>query len=304
MRVSIRFRIIKWCFAIIGVKKMSFLPKDALIKKAKKLNRRRVFKIPKRKDTRYKDVRILDQYHCLTITPQPSSYKRAVLYLFGGGYVLGPDDKDVQTAEKIGRSSKRDVWFPYYPLCIDSDIIASYDMVYAVYKEMLKEYKAQDIAVLGFSSGGALAIGMCLHNNEQVHSLPMPGLLIVVSPGCLPVTVEEKNKMKEASKKDILLDYALMPTIQSIMEHGTQVPTYMRSAICGDFTNVPMTHFYYGGDEVLYVEAPYFMKAYERYHVPYQMHVKKGMCHCYPAMTMYPEGKQAQDEIIQLLCAQ
>lgn len=299
--MSIQFRIIKLCFKLMGVKKMSFLPQSKLIIKSKKLNRNRGFKIPKRKGMHYSDKIILKQYHCLKITTHSTSSKRAVLYLFGGGYVLGPDDKDVQTAENIGKNSERDVWFPYYPLCIDSDVKVSYEMVYAVYKEMLKEYKPEDIAVLGFSSGGALAIGMCLHNNEQPHPLPMPGLLIAVSPGCVPVTVNEKCEMKELSKKDILMDFALMSTIQSIMEHGTDVPEYMISAICGNFTNVPMTHFYYGSDEVLYAEAPYFIKAYEKYHAPYQMHVKKGMCHCYPSITLYPEGKQAQHEIIQIL---
>ena len=63
----------------------------------------------------------------------------------------------------------------------------------------------------------------------------------------------------------------------------------------------PMTHFYYGGDEVLSVEAEYFAEAFEKYGVPCQIHIAPGMCHCWPSFSFYPEGKKAQREIIDLL---
>lgn len=299
--MSIRFHIVKILIRLIGIKKTFVLPQDQLVARVQKSNRNRGFKIPARKGMRYTDKTILDGHHCLKIETQPSSSKRALLFLFGGGFLLGPSDGDVKTAERIGKSSGRDVWFPYYPLCTENNVIGSYEMVYAVYGEMLKEYRPEDIAVLGFSSGGALAIGMCLHNNAQESPLPMPGLLIASSPGSAPGSAEEMQKAEELSKKDIMIDVTFLSTIQGILQQGAAVPDYMVYGVKGDFTNVPMTHFYYGSDEVLFAEAPYFAKAYEKYKAPYQMHIGKGMCHCYPALAFYPEGKQAQEEIIQLL---
>lgn len=299
--MSIRFNIAKIFVQFTGMKKMSSLSQEELIRTAQKLNRNRVFKIPKRKGFHYIDKTILDCYHCLKIETQESKSKRALLFLFGGGHILGPDNGDVKLAEKMGKCSGRDVWFPYYPLCIDKNVKESHEMVYVTYKEMLKEYKPEDIAVLGFSSGGALAIGMCLYNNEQTSPLPMPGLLIASSPGSVPVSTEEMQKMEELSPKDILINAAFMNTMKAVMEHGTVIPDYMVSGISGNFKNFPMTHFYYGSNEVLYAEAPYFARAYEKYKAPCQMHIGKGMCHCYPALTFCPEGKQAQIEIINLL---
>lgn len=299
--MSIRFNIMKRFVRLAGMKKMSVLPPEELLAATQKLNRKRSFKIPQRKGFHYSDQTILDGYHCLKIQTQQAPSNYGLLFLFGGGYLLAPDDQDVKTAEKIGKHSGRDVWFPYYPLCTDRSVTDSYEMIYAVYKEMLKEYRPENIAFLGFSSGGALALGLCLHNNEQPSPLPMPGLIIVSSPGSVPISTEEKQRMEELSKKDILIDASFMTTIKTVMEHGETVPDYMISGINGNFSNFPMTHFYFGSDEVLYAEAPYFAGAYEKYKVPYEMHIGKGMCHCYPAITLYPEGKQAQTEIIQLL---
>lgn len=297
--MSIRFNLVKMVMQLIGVKKISALPKNALLAAAQNRNRKRNLK--SRKNVRYTEITILNRYRCLKVETQPCPSKRALLFIFGGGYILVPDDGDLKLAEKLGKYSGRDVWFPCYPLCTENSVKEAYEMVYATYKKMLEEYHPEEIALLGFSSGGALALGICLHNNVQKQPLPMPGLIIVSSPGCVPVSIEEKQKMAELSKKDILIDPSFIVTIQEIMEHGMPVPDYMISAVSGNFTNFPMTHFYYGSDEILYAEAPYFARAYEKYKIPYEMHIGKGMCHCYPALPFYPEGKQAQQEIIQLL---
>lgn len=38
-----------------------------------------------------------------------------------------------------------------------------------------------------------------------------------------------------------------------------------------------------------------------RYGVPYKLHIGKGMCHCYPMVRFFPEGRRANDEITELL---
>ena len=139
---------------------------------------------------------------------------------------------------------------------------------------------------------------------KKLFALPMPGLVIASSPGSAPFSDEERQRMAELSPKDILVDAVFMTTVRKIMEHGEQVPDYMLSGVQGDFTNFPMTHFYYGSHEVLYAEAPYFAEAYEKYGAPYEFHVGQGLCHCYPSLSFYPEGKQAQKEIIGLLNAE
>ena len=82
---------------------------------------------------------------------------------------------------------------------------------------------------------------------------------------------------------------------------GEDIHEYMLDGTVGDFTDFPKTYFYYGENECLYAFAQTFKKAMEKYNAPYEMIVGKGMCHCYPLARFFKEGRDAQDEIIELL---
>ena len=107
--------------------------------------------------------------------------------------------------------------------------------------------------------------------------------------------------MEALNKKDLCVPASFMETIREIMENGENLPEYMISGVRGNFTNFPMAHFYYGNDEVLYAEAEYFAKAYEKYGAEYKMHVGEGMFHYYPMMLYFSEAKTAYNEIIDIL---
>lgn len=299
--MSIRYSILSSIIRLSGMKRIFRKDKEEILAFAAKLNRRRGYRgIPESKAAEYTDMVIAGR-HVLKAVPGGRRSSRALLFLFGGGYLMDADAGDVKLAVEIAGASGRELWFPYYPLCTEASIETTFDMVFETYRRMLSEYKAEDIAFMGFSSGAALAIGICLHNNALGRPLEMPGLIIASSPGSVPISEEEKQKMAELSRKDIMLDSSFMVTIREIMECGREVPLYMLSGICGDFSAFPMTHFFYGSDEVLYAEAEFFEKAFRRYSASYELHVAEGMPHCYPAYTFIPEGRQAELEIIDLL---
>ncbi len=215
---------------------------------------------------------------------------------------MGSDAGDLKVARDIGRRSGRDVWFPHYPLCTDYCIRDTLHMIYETYREMLKKYASEDIAFLGFSSGAGLALGLCCYNNMQEERLPMPGCIVAVSPGNCPANQQEYEKMARLNERDILVDVDFMDSISSIMSHGE--PDVPQELICfahGDYTGAPLTHFYYGGDEVLSASAEAFTGAFDSVGAKYTIHIEPGMCHCYPMFTYYPEGKRAYEEIIHRL---
>lgn len=93
------------------------------------MNRKRQLHMPKDAKVRYAD-RLILACHCLTMETQPKKSDRALLFLFGGGMLLGPDNGDVKIARDMGRCSGWDVWFPYYPLCSDHSMLETTQMVY------------------------------------------------------------------------------------------------------------------------------------------------------------------------------
>lgn len=151
-----------------------------------------------------------------------------------------------------------------------------------------------------------MALGIFLHNNFLGKPLPMPGMIIAVSPGGLPNNNSAKGKkiwekLEILSSKDIMIDPAYFNTAREIAEGKENVPEYMLDGTSGDFSNFPKTYFYYGENECIYAYAEYFEKAMKKYNAPYEIIAGKGMCHCYPLLRFFREGQEAQDQIIELL---
>ena len=271
-----------------------------MTEKIRQENKRRPFYIPKDRQFHYSDE-LTEGFHCLKIETKSQKSDKAILFLYGGGFTLAPDNGDVKTAESLGVRCGCDIWIPSYPLCLDRSVKTTFRVTYEMYRKMIQSYASEKIAFVGFSSGAALAIGLCLYNNAQTEKLPMPEVVIACSPGAVPLTEEEFKKMQALSNKDIMISAEGIKKLGECLAHGEELPKYMLSGIYGDFTGFPMTHFFYGSDEVLYASAESFAKAFDRYGAKYKIHVGQGMCHCYPMLRIFPEGKQANNEIIQII---
>ena len=76
-----------------------------------------------------------------------------MLFLFGGGMVIGPDAGDRKAACKLAFPCQLDVWMPWYPLCPKYNIKDAVDMVLETYRLMLREYKAENIVCRLFLRG-------------------------------------------------------------------------------------------------------------------------------------------------------
>ena len=297
---------------VSGVKKIFKKSKKDILEYAKKQNAKHIFDISRaKKRADRKKYLIFDRevmgHRILTYQKNESYSQGAILYLFGGGMITGPDRLDFSLAERIMDQTGKDVWFLFYPLCSeDKNIKETYEVCFETYKRMTREYKSENIEILGFSSGACLALGIFLYNNAMSKSLSMPGKIISVSPGGLPDINLEKNKeiwekLKNLSSKDIMIDPDYFYTAREISKGKDDIPEYMLDGTIGDFSDFPKTYFYYGENECLYAFAEYFKKSMEKYKVQYKIIVGEGMCHCYPLLRFFKEGRQAQDEIIELL---
>ena len=310
--MTLTYKIAAGIVRLLGIKKIFQKSKEDILEYAKKQNAKSAFDLDKAmKRANRKKYFLLDRkamgYRVLTYQKNAKPAKWAVLYLFGGGMITGPDKLDFSLAERIMEKTEKDVWFLFYPLCTaDRNIKETYKVCFETYKMMTKTYEAGKIGVLGFSSGAALALGIFLHNNFLGKPLPMPGRIIAVSPGGLPNNnhAESKElweKLEALSPKDIMIDPAYFNTAREIMKGKEDVPEYMLDGTSGDFSDFPKTYFFYGENECLYAYAEYFEKAMEKYDAPNEVIVGEGMCHCYPLLRFFREGREAQDEIIELL---
>ncbi len=193
-KISAFAHLLRGIYKISGAKKAFGLPEDEITKVIEKQNRHRGVFIPTDRKAYYEAITV-NGFPCLIVREKPEPLERAILYFFGGGMVIGPDNGDLPVMRKLMRDTGCDVWFPFYPLCMEHCITETCAMVYECYRKMIEFYGGGNVSTCGFSSGGALALGIAAHNNAQAHPLPQPRHIVAVSPGEVPWNDAEKARM-------------------------------------------------------------------------------------------------------------
>ncbi len=297
--MSFKYKLLKGVVRLAGVKKGFEGTPESLVAKAREQNAK--VKIPERKDDEIEVSRIEVMGFPVLRMVHRRKASRANLFIIGGGMVKCPRPKSVQKALRIAKLTGLDLYVPYYPLCTDHPVTRSYEMIHETYKLMLRDYRAKDISVLGTSSGGNLALGIVAYINANKLDTPMPGSILAISPGTCIDTEEERARILELDRKDLLIPASYMDNAEKIMAHGQEVPKYMLRLQTGDFTNCPKVTLMYGSDECLYAFAPSFERRFREFGVPYRLIVGKGMFHVYPVFPICREAREGWDQMIEIL---
>ena len=299
--MSLMARLLNLGVKMSGMKKKYSLPEAQFLEEVRKMNKSRGFYMPRDHKAVYKEHEVLGQ-KCLIVQKAEARAERAILYFFGGGMMIGPDKGDVDVIVKLVHKTGADVWFPMYPLCIDHCITDAYEMAYECYRQLIVLYGTGNVSTCGFSSGGALAIGIAAYNNTRVEKLPMPRHIVAVSPGEVPWNDAERAVMRANNPKDMMVDYAFMERVERYERHGrNDVPEFMIHISKGDLSGVKHIHFVYSTDEVLYGAKQNFLDACKKYGVRCTVRERPGMIHCYAMLPFFREAREDFAEIAAIL---
>ena len=158
---SIRYRIVERLFKTLRVNQM--LDKqgaefDQLLEKYK-AEQKKPLKVPYKKLNPKFDVetRSIEGTICYIVREKGKVPEKAVLYLFGGGYILPPDPGDLILCGQIAENSGAEVWFPLYPMAPEHRLVETLQSTYRVYEAILQKYSAENVRFFGTSSGGGQA---------------------------------------------------------------------------------------------------------------------------------------------------
>ncbi|MBO5520290.1 MAG: alpha/beta hydrolase fold domain-containing protein, partial [Eubacterium sp.] len=199
--MSVKYEILKRLVKAVNIKKMwTGMSTEKLLENRRKQNAKN--RIPDLKDEAF-DISRIEIMGCpvLKLIHRKKADK-ANLFLIGGGMISAPRPGSVRKALRFAKETGLDVFVPYYPLCTDYPLTRAYEMIHKTYRVMLQDYKAENISVLGTSSGGNLALGMVPYINDGHGDTPMPGLIMAISPGTCVDSEEEWHRMLSLDEKD------------------------------------------------------------------------------------------------------
>ena len=304
---SLRYRMLEKMFSLIGVNKM--LDKEGeeweKLLAEYSVKQKKPLKVPYKKlkkdgfELIKKDFEGVAVY---AVRVKGSKPRKAVLYLFGGGYILPPDPGDLILCGQIAAACGAEVWFPIYPMAPDHRLAETLESTLSVYRHILTRHAPENVRFFGTSSGGGQAASLCLYIKNKYPEIPLPRGLVLQSPGMqVPPSDSQRAEMEKLKKYDVMIPPAFFDRIAPVLAEGDEA--YLLSPLLCDISGFPPIDVFYGTHEVMYAYLDDLKAHCEKYGVPINVHIGEGMMHCWGAMEFVPEARAVRREYFRALNA-
>ncbi|MGD9812286.1 MAG: alpha/beta hydrolase [Sphingobium sp.] len=207
----------------------------------------------------------------------------AMLWLHGGGYVMGDLDGEDLVCARMAHSTGAVVVSVDYRLAPEHPYPAPLHDCYAAYTWLLAESEAlgvnRDWVILGgTSAGGGIAAGLCLFLRDRGEL--MPRLQVLAAPGIDDLTSERLNDARADAPpvgRNLLFNswhwYLGGDADRSI------VPAYASAARANNLSGMPPTYISVGSLDPMLDEDFNYARRLIDHGVKVELHVYPGGCH-------------------------
>jgi monoterpene epsilon-lactone hydrolase len=205
----------------------------------------------------------------------PTPCHGAILYLHGGAYCTGSPDSHREMVARIARNAEREAYVIDYRLAPESPYPAAVDDAMKAYIALLAEH--QDIALIGDSAGGGLA--MALAEAIAKTEYAQPSAMVLLSPWadltCSGDTIELNKSI------DPMLHPAWLTSSAKMYAAEQPLDTPGISPLFGNHANFPRTLIQVGSDEILLSDSLRIVDAFKTAGVETELQVYEGMWHVF-----------------------
>jgi monoterpene epsilon-lactone hydrolase len=229
------------------------------------------------------------------ISAPNSSADRAVLYVHGGGYVIGSVNTHRDLLARIARASGARVLGINYRLAPEHPFPAAVEDSVAAYRWMLAQgLKPNRIAVAGDSAGGGLTVATLIAIRDA--KLPIPGAGVCISPWVdmegIGETMKTRAEVDPVVQRDGLLGMA------AAYLGGQNPRSPLAAPIYADLKGLPPLLIQVGDAETLLDDSIRLNDRAKAAGVSTKLEVWPEMIHVWQLFASFlPEGQQAIDGI-------
>jgi len=226
------------------------------------------------------------------ITSAAVSPGHVVLYLHGGGYVVGSLNTHRDLAARLGRAAGARVLAIDYRLAPEHPHPAAVDDATAAYRWLLAQGVAVDhLAVAGDSAGGGLTIATLIALRDLDVPLPTGG--VCFSPW---VDMEATGESMRTMVNDPMLSRALTLHFARFYLGTTDPRTPLASPLHAELRGLPPLLIQASRDEVLLDDATRITEKARRAGVDCELDLTDEVPHVWQIFAgILPEGQQALD---------
>ena len=216
---------------------------------------------------------------------------QAVLYLHGGGYVIGSVRTHRVLMAGLSRASGARVLGLEYRLAPEHPFPAAVEDAVAAYRWLLRQgYAPGRIAVAGDSAGGGLAVAMLAQ--ARSYGLPLPAAAVCFSPWVDLEGIGDSMTANAGSSDMVERDGLLF--MANAYLNGANPRAPLAAPLYADLRGLPPTLIQAGGAETLLDDSTRLADAARAAGVAVELDVWDDMIHVWQLFApMLPEGRQA-----------
>jgi epsilon-lactone hydrolase len=234
------------------------------------------------------------------ITPRnisPKNEKRAILYIHGGGFIVGHGEAAIYAALQIASLTQTRTYSVDYRMPPDHPFPDGLNDTVDAYRWLLARYTPGNIGLFGASAGGNL-VPACVLKARDV-GLPLPAVCAVHSPAA------DLTESGDTFQTNAIIDIVLKrgsPDMLALYAGGHDLRDPLLSPVFGDFNKgFPPTILTSGTRDLLLSSTVMLHRALRRAGIEAELHVWEAMTH--GTVPDAPEAKELMDEHVQFMLA-
>jgi acetyl esterase/lipase len=214
-----------------------------------------------------------------------------VLYLHGGGYVIGSASAYRNFVGRLAEEARTAAFVADYALAPERPFPAAMNDLHALHQELARVYNR--IALCGDSAGAGLALSFL--TNNAVRPERIVGV-VAMSPW-LDLSLSGESMVSRAGS-DPLLSRATLGEASAFYLGAQAARDPQLSPLDGDISTMPPVRIHVGDAEVLLDDSLQFAKKAAQADVICEVHVWEGMIHVFPSSFAMLEAAAAAVEDI------
>lgn len=219
---------------------------------------------------------------------------RVVLYLHGGGYVIGSIDTHREFTARLARACAGRVLSLDYRLAPENPFPAAVDDAVAGYRFLVGAgVSPSNIVIAGDSAGGGLTVATLLALKQAGDALPAAGV-------CLSPWVDLEGTGDSMVSRDALDPMVHKPGLQEMAAHylqGKDARDPLASPLYADLTGLPPLLIQVGTSETLFDDATRLTTKATAAGVDVTFEAYDEMIHVFQVFPMLPEALEATAKI-------
>lgn len=198
-----------------------------------------------------------------------------ILYLHGGGYILGSADTHRGITGHLAKLSGCEVITPVYRLAPEHPFPAALDDAESVYLALINQGQpASSIAVIGDSAGGGLALAMSMRLRDQKQ--PLPSSITCFSPW---TDLTQSNLYQPECEP--VLHTSWTAKAARLYAAGEPLTNPLISPLYGDLSALPPLLVQVGSQEILLNDACRLADKAKRDGVAVQLEIYNSLWHVF-----------------------